>query len=102
MVLYLAHGIIAEGLGGIAEAVFIAGEIEDVAITEETPVAETGYVEAEVTAVLIVDTGGFGKSIAEDVVEIGGVVAVECDKCNASRRIKPTTRNKSEAPFIAS
>ena len=75
----LCEGIVAEGACVVAQAVLIALEIEDIAITEKTPVVEAGDIEAEVAAVLVVDARGLGESIAELVVEPRGVIAVEGD-----------------------
>lgn len=77
MILYLCHGIVTEGAGGIAETVFIAGEIEDIAISDKTPVAETSDVETDIPTVLIADAGSFGESVTKGIVEIGRIVAVE-------------------------
>ena len=77
MVLNLCHGIVAESTSVVAQTVFIAGEIEDIAITEEAPVAKTSDVKAKVTAVLVVDTRSFGESITELVVKPRRIVAVE-------------------------
>lgn len=76
-ILGFCHGIVAESTSVVAKAVFITGEIEDIAITEETPVAKTSDVKTEVTTVLVVDTRSFGESITELVVKPRGIVAVE-------------------------
>ena len=77
MILYLCHCIVAERAGGIAETVFIAGEIEDIAISDETPVAKTGDVEAQVSSVLVAEARSLGESITEGIVEIRGIIAIE-------------------------
>ena len=79
MILNLCHCIVAEGAGGIAETIFIAGEIEDIAISDETPVAETRDVEAQVSSVLVADAGSFGESVTKSIVEIRGIVTVKGD-----------------------
>ena len=79
MVLHLKESIVTEGAGGIAETVFIAGEIEDIAISDETPVAETRDVEAQVSSVLVADAGSFGESVTKGIVEIRGIVTVKGD-----------------------
>ena len=76
-VLGFEHGIVAEGAGVVAQAVLIALEIEDIAITEETPMVEAGDVEAEVAAVLVIDARGLGESIAELVIKPRGVITIE-------------------------
>ena len=77
MILYLCHGIVSERADGIAETVFIAGEIEDIAISDETPVAETSDVEAQVSSVLVAEARSLGESITEGIVEIRGIIAIE-------------------------
>ena len=79
MILRFGHCIVAERAGGIAETVFIAGEIEDIAISDETPVAETSDLETQVTTVLVAQTGSLRERIAEGVVEIRGIVTVKGD-----------------------
>ena len=76
MILRFCHGIVAERAGGIAKAVFIALEIEDITIPKESPMVEASDVKTEVPAVLIVDARGLRKSIAELVVKIRRIVAV--------------------------
>ena len=76
MVLHLCHGIVTEGAGGIAETVFIAGEIEDIAISDETPVAETSDVETDIPTVLVADAGSFGESVTKGIVEIRGIISI--------------------------
>ena len=77
MILRFGHGIVAEGAGGIAETVFIAGEIEDIAISDETPVAETSDVETDIPTVLVADAGSFGESVTKGIVEIRGIIAIQ-------------------------
>ena len=79
MILNLCHCIVAERAGGIAETVFIAGEIEDIAISDETPVAETRDVETDIPTVLVADAGSFGESVTKGIVEIRGIVTVKGD-----------------------
>ena len=57
----------------------MTAEIEDIPVTREAPVLEVRDLKTEITAVLIAQTGGFGESIAEGIVEIWGVIAIEGD-----------------------
>ena len=77
--MHLKESIVTEGAGGIAETVCIAGEIEDIAISDETPVAETRDVEADIPTVLVADAGSFGESVTKGIVEVGGIVTVKGD-----------------------
>ena len=100
VVLSFEHGVIAEGAGGIPETVFVALEVENIAITDKPPVAKTRDVETEVAAVFIVDTRGLGEGIAELVVEMRRVVSVQSYQRDSTCRIKSTSDDCSYAPFL--
>ncbi len=101
MILHLKEGIVAEGRG-LRDAVFGSGEIEEIAVTPEAPVFQTRDLETEIASVLIAQAGSLGESIAEGVIEIWRVIAIESDEGNAFGGVKARAGNKAEAPFIAS
>ena len=80
MVTGFGEDVIAEGGGVGAQTVLIAGEIEEVGIAGEPPPAEAGDVKTQITAVLVIDTGGLGESVAQGIVEIRRIIAVERDE----------------------
>ena len=76
MILHLKEGIVAEGRV-LRNTIFGPAEIKDIAVSPETPVLEARDLKPQVSAVLITQTRGLGESIAESIVEIGRVIAVE-------------------------
>ena len=101
IVLCLEHRVVAEGGGVVAETVLVTAEIEEVAVPTEPPVAQTRYVKTDIPAVLVIDARGLGKSVAEGVVEIRAVIAVEGNEGNAGGGVKANTYQCSEAPVGA-
>ena len=97
MILQFCHDIITEG-GVVGNAVFGTGEIEDIAISGEPPVAPPADVKTEIPAEFIAQPGRFGIGIPHRVVKIGRIITAERHQGNTARRVETAAGYHANAP----
>ena len=96
-VLHFSESIVAPRWR-VGDTVFAAGEIEEIGIAADLPIAPTSEFERQVTAVLIANAGGFGEGVAEGIIEIRGVVAIKSHEGDATYWVETTAGDGAEAP----